>query len=157
MKTKTLARVNAIFGLISGIVLLLAPLVMFMIAVGAAAATEDSDATVGILTIFFNHFGIGKNCCLGFRNCVYCLLQGRWTCDPAPSVLFIVGGSVGLIPFLGWVGGILTIIGGSSILDFWKKIRDSRIITFFVRIFSNKRRRLAFFFFCYQAGVDLTG
>ena len=57
MKTNTLARVNAIFGLISGIVLLLAPLVMFMIAVGAAAATEDSDATVGILTI--------------------CLLQGR--------------------------------------------------------------------------------
>ena len=52
MKTKALARVNAIFGLISGIVLLLAPLVMFMIAVGAAAATEDSDATGGILTIF---------------------------------------------------------------------------------------------------------
>ncbi len=49
----------------SGIVLLLAPLVMFMIAVGAAAATEDSDATVGILTIF-QSFSIGKNCCLGF-------------------------------------------------------------------------------------------
>ena len=96
MKTKALARVNAIFGLISGIVLLLAPLVMFMIAVGAAAATEDSDATVGIL-------------------------KDDERVTPAPSVLFIVGGSVGLIPFLGWVGGILTIIGGSLYFGLLKK------------------------------------
>ena len=40
---------------------------------------------------------------------------------PAPSVLFIVGGSVGLIPFLGWVGGILTIIGGSLYFGLLKK------------------------------------
>ena len=34
----------------------------------------------------------------------------------APSVLLIVGGAVGLIPALGWVGGILAIIGGSLFL-----------------------------------------
>ena len=50
MKTNTLARVNAIFGLVSGIVLLLAPVIMFIMAVGAAAATEDADVTVGTLT-----------------------------------------------------------------------------------------------------------
>ena len=116
MKTKALARVNAIFGLISGIVLLLAPLVMFMIAVGAAAATEDSDATVGILTIFSIILALVKIAVLvlGIVSIVYYTDDDRVT--PAPSVLFIVGGSVGLIPFLGWVGGILTIIGGS--LDF---------------------------------------
>ena len=113
MKTKALARVNAIFGLISGIVLLLAPLVMFMIAVGAAAATEDSDATVGILTIFSIILALVKIAVLvlGIVSIVYYKDDERVT--PAPSVLFIVGGSVGLIPFLGWVGGILTIIGGS--------------------------------------------
>ena len=100
MKTKALARVNAIFGLISGIVLLLAPLVMFMIAVGAAAATEDSDATVGVSIVYYKD-------------------DERVT--PAPSVLFIVGGSVGLITFLGWVGGILTIIGGSLYFGLLKK------------------------------------
>ena len=113
MKTKALARVNAIFGLISGIVLLLAPLVMFMIAVGAAAATEDSDATVGILTIFSIILALVKIAVLvlGIVSIVYYKDDERVT--PAPSVLFIVGGSVGLIPFLGWVGGFLTIIGGS--------------------------------------------
>ena len=50
MKTNTLARVNAILGLISGIVLLLAPVIMFMMAVGAAAATEDADVTLGTLS-----------------------------------------------------------------------------------------------------------
>lgn len=121
MKTKALARVNAIFGLISGIVLLLALLVMFMIAVGAAAATEDSDATVGILTIFSIILALVKIAVLvlGIVSIVYYKDDERVT--PAPSVLFIVGGSVGLIPFLGWVGGILTIIGGSLYFGLLKK------------------------------------
>lgn len=121
MKTKALARVNAIFGLISGIVLLLAPLVMFMIAVGAAAATEDSDATVGILTIFSIILALVKIAVLvlGIVSIVYYKDDERVT--PAPSILFIVGGSVGLIPFLGWVGGILTIIGGSLYFGLLKK------------------------------------
>ena len=121
MKTKALARVNAIFGLISGIVLLLAPLVMFMIAGGAAAATEDSDATVGILTIFSIILALVKIAVLvlGIVSIVYYKDDERVT--PAPSVLFIVGGSVGLIPFLGWVGGILTIIGGSLYFGLLKK------------------------------------
>ena len=121
MKTKALARVNAIFGLIAGIVLLLAPVVMFMIAVGAAAATEDSDATVGILTIFSIILALVKIAVLvlGIVSIVYYKDDERVT--PAPSVLFIVGGSVGLIPFLGWIGGILTIIGGSLYFGLLKK------------------------------------
>ena len=121
MKTKALARVNAIFGLISGIVLLLAPLVMFMIAVGVAAVTEDPDATDSILRIFIIIFSLVKIAVLvlGIVSIVYYKDDERVT--PAPSILFIVGGSVGLIPFLGWVGGILTIIGGSLYFGLLKK------------------------------------
>ena len=85
MKTNTLARVNAIFGLISGIVLLLAPVIMFIMAVGIVYYKDDERVT------------------------------------NAPSVLLIVGGAVGLIPLLGWVGGILTIIGGSLYFGTLKK------------------------------------
>lgn len=121
MKTNTLARVNAIFGLIAGIVLLLGPLVMFMIAVGVAAVTEDPDATDSILRIFIIIFSLVKIAVLvlGIVSIVYYKDDERVT--PAPSVLFIVGGSVGLIPFLGWVGGILTIIGGSLYFGLLKK------------------------------------
>ena len=121
MKTNTLARVNAIFCLIAGIVLLLAPLVMFMIAVGVAAVTEDPDATDSILRIFIIIFSLVKIAVLvlGIVSIVYYKDDERVT--PAPSVLFIVGGSVGLIPFLGWVGGILTIIGGSLYFGLLKK------------------------------------
>ncbi|RSJ68614.1 hypothetical protein D8802_02075 [Streptococcus oralis] len=121
MKTNTLARVNAIFGLISGIVLLLAPVIMFMMAVGAATATEDADVTVGTLTGISIILLLVKIAVLvlGIVAIVYYKDDERVT--NAPSVLLIVGGAVGLIPLLGWVGGILTIIGGSLYFGTLKK------------------------------------
>lgn len=121
MKTNTLARVNAIFGLISGIVLLLAPAIMFMMAVGLFAATEDADVAVGTLTGLSIILLLVKIAVLvlGIVAIVYYKDDERVT--NAPSVLLIVGGAVGLIPFLGWVGGILTIIGGSLYFGTLKK------------------------------------
>ena len=121
MKTNTLARVNAIFGLISGIVLLLGPVIMFIMAIGAAAATEDADITVGTLTGLSIILSLVKIAVLvlGIVAIVYYKDDERVT--NAPSVLLIVGGAVGLIPLLGWVGGILTIIGGSLYFGTLKK------------------------------------
>ena len=121
MKTNTLARVNAIFGLISGIVLLLGPVIMFIMAIGAAAATEDADVTVGTLTGLSIILSLVKIAVLvlGIVAIVYYKDDERVT--NAPSVLLIVGGAVGLIPLLGWVGGILTIIGGSPYFGTLKK------------------------------------
>ena len=121
MKTNTLARVNAIFGLISGIVLLLGPVIMFIMAIGAAATTEDADVTVGTLTGLSIILSLVKIAVLvlGIVAIVYYKDDERVT--NAPSVLLIVGGAVGLIPFLGWVGGILTIIGGSLYFGTLKK------------------------------------
>ena len=121
MKTNTLARVNAIFGLISGIVLLLGPVIMFIMAIGAAAATEDADITVGTLTGLSIILLLVKIAVLvlGIVAIVYYKDDERVT--NAPSVLLIVGGAVGLIPLLGWVGGILTIIGGSLYFGTLKK------------------------------------
>ena len=121
MKTNTLARVNAIFGLISGIVLLLAPVIMFIMAIGAATATEDADVTVGTLTGLSIILSLVKIAVLvlGIVAIVYYKDDERVT--NAPSVLLIVGGAVGLIPFLGWVGGILTVIGGSLYFGTLKK------------------------------------
>ena len=121
MKTNTLARVNAIFGLISGIVLLLGPVIMFIMAIGAAAATEDADVTVGTLTGLSIILSLVKIAVLvlGIVAIVYYKDDERVT--NAPSVLLIVGGAVGLVPLLGWVGGILTIIGGSLYFGTLKK------------------------------------
>ena len=121
MKINTLARVNAIFGLISGIVLLLGSVIMFIMAIGAAAATEDADVTVGTLTGLSIILSLVKIAVLvlGIVAIVYYKDDERVT--NAPSVLLIVGGAVGLIPFLGWVGGILTIIGGSLYFGTLKK------------------------------------
>ena len=121
MKTNTLARVNAIFGLISEIVLLLAPAITLFMAFGAVAATEDANVTVGTLTGLSIILLLVKIAVLvlGIVAIVYYKDDERVT--NAPSVLLIVGGAVGLIPLLGWVGGILTIIGGSLYFGTLKK------------------------------------
>jgi len=41
----------------------------------------------------------------------------------APSILFIVGSVVALIPFLGWIGGIVLVIGGALYLASLKQFR----------------------------------
>ena len=94
---------------------------MFIIAIGAAAATEDADVTVGTLTGLSIILLLVKIAILvlGIVAIVYYKDDERVT--NAPSVLLIVGGAVGLIPFLGWVGGILTIIGGSPYFGTLKK------------------------------------
>ena len=94
---------------------------MFIMAIGAAAATEDADVTVGTLTGLSIILSLVKIAVLvlGIVAIVYYKDDERVT--NSPSVLLIVGGAVGLIPFLGWVGGILTIIGGSLYFGTLKK------------------------------------
>ncbi|CON87884.1 integral membrane protein [Streptococcus pneumoniae] len=59
---------------------------------------------------------------LGIIAIVY--YKGDNRVGAAPSVLMIVFGGVSLIPFLGWVGGILVIIGGSLFLATLKKFKS---------------------------------
>ena len=113
MRTKTLAMVNGIVGLVGGIFLLFGPFFVL----GTAAATMSSDATagsVGNLTLI--KIGI---LVLGIIGAVH--YKGDIRVGAAPSVLLIVGGAISLIPLLGWVGGIIAIVGGSLYLGTLKK------------------------------------
>lgn len=112
MKTKTLALANGILGLVGGIFLLFG--IWFILVV---AATGSADAT-GLMTTVIYIVKIAL-LVLGIVGIVY--YKGDERVGVAPSVLLIVGGAVSLIPFLGWIGGILAIIGGSLYLGTLKK------------------------------------
>lgn len=58
------------------------------------------------------------NLVLGIIAIVY--YKGDERVGVAPSELLIVGGSVAIIPFLGWIGGIIVLIGGSLFLGYLK-------------------------------------
>ena len=117
MKTKTLALFSGIVGLVGGILLLVGP---FFI-IGTVAATASSDATAGSI-ILLNALKIA-NLVLGIIAIVY--YKGDERVGVAPSVLLIVGGAVALIPFLGWIGGIIVLIGGSLFLGTLKKFNTN--------------------------------
>ena len=119
MKTKTLAQVDGFIGIIAGAILAFLPIFMVFL----AAISEDEDAAGLILGIIFVVFSLVKiaTLILGILSLVYYKDDNRISL--APSILFIVGSVVALIPFLGWIGGIALIIGGALYLASLKQFR----------------------------------
>ena len=119
MKTKTLAQVDGFIGIIAGAILAFLPIFMVFL----AAISEDEDAAGLILGIIFIVFSLVKIAILilGILSLVYYKDDNRISL--APSILFIVGSVVALIPFLGWIGGIVLIIGGALYLASLKQFR----------------------------------
>lgn len=119
MKTKTLAQVDGFIGIIAGAILAFLPIFMVFL----AAISEDEDAAGLILGIIFIVFSLVKiaTLVLGILSLVYYKDDNRISL--APSILFIVGSVVALIPFLGWIGGIVLVIGGALYLASLKQFR----------------------------------
>ena len=119
MKTKTLAQVDGFIGIIAGAILAFLPIFMVFL----AAISEDEDAAGLILGIIFIVFSLVKiaTLILGILSLVYYKDDNRISL--APSILFIVGSVVVLIPFLGWIGGIVLVIGGALYLASLKQFR----------------------------------
>ncbi|VJO39231.1 integral membrane protein [Streptococcus pneumoniae] len=112
---------SGIVGLVGGILLLICPFVLLGTAVNTAATTLNGGATASGVALLLNALKIA-NLVLGIIAIVY--YKGDKHVGAAPSVLMIVSGEVSLIPFLGWVGGILAIIGGSLFLATLKKFKS---------------------------------
>ena len=119
MKTKTLAQVDGFIGIIAGAILAFLPIFMVFL----AAISEDEDVAGLILGIIFVVFSLVKiaTLILGILSLVYYKDDNRISL--APSILFIVGSVVALIPFLGWIGGIVLVIGGALYLASLKQFR----------------------------------
>ena len=112
MKTKTLAQVDGFIGIIAGAILAFLPIFMVFL----AAISEDEDFAGVVLGIIFVVFSLVKiaTLILGILSLVYYKDDKRISL--APSILFIVGSVVALIPFFGWIGGIVLVIGGALYL-----------------------------------------
>ena len=119
MKTKTLAQVDGFIGIIAGAVLAFLPFFIIFL----AAISEDEDVAGLVLGIIFIVFSLVKiaTLILGILTLVYYKDDKRISL--APSILFIVGSVVALIPFFGWIGGIVLEIGGALYLASLKQFK----------------------------------
>ena len=119
MKTKTLAQVAGIIGTIGGAVLAILPVIILMI----VPIFENEDFAGVILAIIFIVFTLVKiaTLILGILSLIYYKDDKR--ISMAPSILLIVGSVVGLIPFLGWIGGIVIVTGGTLFLTSLKQFQ----------------------------------
>ena len=119
MKTKTLAQVAGIIETIAGTLLAILPVIILMI----VPIFENEDFTGVILAIIFIVFTLVKiaTLILGILSLIYYKDDKR--ISMAPSILLIVGSVVGLIPFLGWIGGIVIVTGGALFLTSLKQFQ----------------------------------
>ena len=119
MKTKTLAQVDGFIGIIAGAVLAFLPFFIIFL----AAISEDEHVAGLVLGIIFIVFSLVKiaTLILGILTLVYYKDDKRISL--APSILFIVGSVVALIPFFGWIGGIVLVIGGALYLASLKQFK----------------------------------
>ena len=119
MKTKTLAQVDGFIGIIAGAILAFLPVFIVFL----AAISEDEDFAGVVLGIIFIVFSLVKiaTLILGILSLVYYKDDNRISL--APSILFIVGSVVSLIPFFGWIGGIVLVIGGALYLASLKQFK----------------------------------
>ena len=119
MKKKTLAQLDGIIGLVTGTILAILPIIIIMI-----ASIFDNEEVVGvILGIIFIIFSLVKIgiLILGILSLIYYKDDNRISI--APSVLLIVGSALALVPLLGWIGGIVIVVGASLFLGSLKKFK----------------------------------
>ncbi|WP_247933104.1 hypothetical protein [Streptococcus mitis] len=119
MKKKTLAQLDGIIGLVTGTILAILPIIIIMI----ASIFDDEEVVGVILGIIFIIFSLVKIgiLILGILSLIYYKDDNRISI--APSVLLIVGSALALVPFLGWIGGIVIIVGASLFLGSLKKFK----------------------------------
>ena len=119
MKKKTLAQLDGIIGLVTGTILAILPIIIIMI----ASIFDDEEVVGVILGIIFIVFSLVKIgiLILGILSLIYYKDDNRISI--APSVLLIVGSALALVPFLGWIGGIVIIVGASLFLGSLKKFK----------------------------------
>ena len=119
MKKKTLAQLDGIIGLVTGTILAILPIIIIMI----ASIFDDEEVVGVILGIVFIIFSLVKIgiLILGILSLIYYKDDNRISI--APSVLLIVGSALALVPFLGWIGGIVIIVGASLFLGSLKKFK----------------------------------
>ena len=119
MKKKTLAQLDGIIGLVIGTILTILPIIIIMI----ASIFDDEEVVGVILGIIFIIFSLVKIgiLILGILSLIYYKDDNRISI--APSVLLIVGSALALVPFLGWIGGIVIIVGASLFLGSLKKFK----------------------------------
>lgn len=113
MNTKKLAVTNGVVGLGGGIALLLGGWIVLYSSTGGAEAFAFVNVLFLVLKI--------ATLVLGIVGLVQ--FSKEAIISKSPSVLLVVAGALSLIPFMGWIGGILAIIGGSIYLANIKKFK----------------------------------
>lgn len=119
MKKKTLAKVNSLIGILGGLILFITPIII--------AKLSSSFAIYSSLLIHTNMSIVSIAICFiavvnGVTSIVY--FDPDQDISQIASINLIVGGLIGLVPYISILGGFLLIISGCQNFKIIRKIKD---------------------------------
>lgn len=123
---KTLAIINGIVGLVVGIFLILGGPILLSASIADTAvniASSNNEPVffgIGIVATIFLTFKLVV-LALGIVGLV--LHKSDERVGITPNILLVVGGVISMIPLLGWIGGIIVIVGGAMFLSKLKNFK----------------------------------
>ena len=123
MEITRLVRLNWRLGMVTGITLLLGPVLRFLLSYTGAIIYKDPSkvlvvtVTFSLLLTFFKILMIA----LGTFMLIY--FEEDQQLRKLPSILFIIGGVLGFLSATEWIGGFLIIKGAVSFSKFLKEVR----------------------------------
>ena len=128
MKIKKLIQIEGIIGIITGLLLIILYIIsrifwplIFALSSYVFDGEEGFFVILGIISNVYSILSVGI-LILGVLSLFYYFKNDK-RISLAPSILFIVGSVVALIPFLGWIGGIVLVIGGALYLASLKQFK----------------------------------
>ncbi|MGM9887326.1 MAG: hypothetical protein ACI31W_08795 [Lactococcus sp.] len=125
MKSNSLVLTNGIVGLIGGILVLLGPFLILISSFTDLVSGSSESMTINAIIVLT----ILKLVLLGLGITAFIKYKKNEAVMVSAHILFIVGPAVSLIPFLGWVGGVVTIVGAALYLASLKNFKREKIET----------------------------
>ena len=123
MEITRLVRLNWRLGMVSGITLLLGPVLRFLLSYTGALIYKDPSKMLVVTVAFSLLLTFFKILVIALGTFMLIYFEEDQQLPKLSSILYILGGVMGFLSATEWIGGLLIIKGAVSFSKFLKEVR----------------------------------
>ena len=122
MERDRLVRLNWKLGMVAGITLLLGPVLRFLLSYTGALIYKDPSKMLVVTVAFSLLLTFFKILVIALGTFMLIYFEEDQQLRKLPSILYILGGVMGFLSAIEWIGGFLIIKGAVSFAKFLKEV-----------------------------------
>lgn len=122
MERDRLVRLNWRLGMVAGVTLLFGPVLRFLLSYTGALIYKDPSKVLVVTVAFSLLLTFFKILVIALGTFMLIYFEEDQQLRKLPSILFIIGGVLGFLSAIEWIGGFLIIKGAVSFAKFLKEV-----------------------------------